>query len=191
MERPSILLDVDGVVNANRGHTTEWAFEPQFRSNKASGGYLLNLSREMARALESLNCDIHWLTTWAEHADANIATHFQEGTDFNWRNLPVLANPNSDHLHFGAYYGAHWKPKAVMDFLAQPGPPVVWIDDDARGYMDMPWEHFGWTLDPHDRLLVVSPYHHTGISREDIATIREWLTGRGHTDLLTPPVAAE
>jgi hypothetical protein len=175
--RPMILLDVDGVCNrlSGPGSEEDWAWEPMFYSTDASGRFPLHLSREMADALFLLGADIHWLTTWDYHANFNIGSHF------HWPTLPVLAGPGSPTLNFGMF-GTHWKPAAVVKLLRDPGPPVVWIDDDVRYYVDLPYEHAlgeGEVLDPHDRLLAVGPAPHAGISKANVAEIQEFLRGRG------------
>lgn len=178
--RPILVCDVDGCLNPcpfNPTTTRDWVWEPQFTSDEPSGSFPLNLSREMADAITALNCDLRWLTTWGHHAHRNM------GARFGWPQYPVAAGPGDPGLVLPFGYWKHtslWKPRAVFDLLAEPGPPVVWIDDDIRGYLDINYEDLlGRELDPHDRLLAVAPVYDTGITRMHLEMVREWLAGRG------------
>ena len=167
----TILLDIDGVSNPVRflpQDSSDWQFEPSFKSTKASGGFTLNLSREMAAAILGLGCDIRWLTTWGHHAHFNIGMHF------DWINYPVLAEPPESSGMYGGGSDWLWKPRAVMDFLKDPGDKVVWIDDDADDYVDH-WQKHGLVLDPHNRLLVICPETNIGLTRDHIKRIDEFL----------------
>ena len=168
-----LLLDVDGVLNPcpfSIDRSSEWIFEQPFKSTKASGGFTLNLSREMGKAIEELDYNIRWLTTWAHHAHVNIGMHF------DWISHQVLAEPPEASYNM---YGCTssdwlWKPRAVMEFVKDPGDKVVWIDDDANEFID----HFdknGLTLDPHERLLIISPITDVGLTKSDLGRIREFL----------------
>lgn len=166
-----ILLDIDGVLNPSPfapHDSPDWKFEPQLKSSKASGGFTLNLSREMAGAILGLGCDIQWLTTWGHHA------HFNVGMHFDWINYPVLAEPPESRGMYGGSTDWLWKPRAVMDFLKNPGDKVIWVDDDADYYVAH-WSEHGLVLDPHNRLLVVCPDTDTGLTKAHIESIREFL----------------
>ena len=179
--RPILLLDVDCVLAPspfNRATTRDWLWEPPIVSDEISGGFTLHLSREMAAEVVGLGCDIRWLTTWAHDASRNIGAHF------GWPEHPVAATPKSPGLDLPFSYWKHiplWKPRAAFDILANPGPPVVWIDDDIGTFLDLPYEsRLGRELDPHDRLLAIAPVYDTGITRAHIAEVREFLAGRGY-----------
>lgn len=167
MAKPIILLDVDGVLNPcpfKAERSPGWAFEPTFRSNERSGRWPLNVSKEMAQELLSITDDIRWLTTWCDQAHPNIG-----GPVFGWPEFPVL----QDHRKFSRNF--FWKPANVQDVTREPGPPVIWIDDDSAGYVEACTLE---SLDPHGRLLVITPECDIGLTREHFARIREWLADR-------------
>lgn len=177
MDKPIILLDIDDVVNAlEPEENKDWWFDKDFRSDPASGNFRLRLSQEMADALWALNCDIRWLTTWTQTVDfANLNI----GRAFGWPKLPALSMRD---LPFGGLGAGDndWKQLWVREVCKDPGPPVVWIDDDANYFV----RHLGdlgvkdglkW-LDPHGRLFIVCPKVDVGIRKDDIEKIRAHLT---------------
>lgn len=165
MDKPILLLDVDGVLNPcpfDKNRSSDWAFEKTFRSTLASGGFNLNLSWEMGQALLGLGCEIVWLTTWIldwDHANENI------GRAFGWAEKKV---PEVTREQF-------WKILEVKRILAEPGPKVVWIDDDALNFLEL-FED-GADLDPHSRLLVVCPDSSVGLTKAHLQEIKEFLDG--------------
>lgn len=163
--RPILLLDVDGVLNPVPFTTTwssDWEFLPEFISSEESGMWPLNVSAEMAMAITDLGCDVRWLTTWGDHAHDNI------GAAFGWRLLPVVAQP--DRRSFS------WKVKAATEILSEPGPPVVWIDDDIAEFA---CRTDFTTIDPHKRLITVCPKTNVGLTRSHISYIAERLQAHG------------
>lgn len=164
--KPIILLDVDGVLNPapfKASWSPDWKFEPTARSCQESGGWPLNLSKEMGRAILDLNCEIRWLTTWIKNGDfanPNI------GARLDWPRLSIcpVQRKMSENIF--------WKPLAVKEFLENPGPKVVWIDDEADTLRDI------FTLDeldPHRRLLVINPEPFEGLTKEQLNTIQVFL----------------
>lgn len=168
METPIILLDVDGVLNPcpfdKHPRGLEWKFEPTFRSCADSGGFPLNLSKEMGQALLDLKCEIRWLTTWIR--DADLANK-NIGSALGWERQRVCA------ITLRGLSDYYWKPRYVKELLKDPGPRVVWIDDDADGYA----QHFDeGELDPHNRLLIICPECDIGITHDHIDTIKLFLS---------------
>lgn len=167
MDTPIILLDVDGVLNPcpfnKHPRGLEWKFEPEFRSSVESGRWPLNLSKEMGQALLDLKCEVRWLTTWIRDEDF---ANKDIGPALGWehqRVCKISVRGMSDHW---------WKPRTVKELLQSPGPKVIWIDDDADGFA----QHFDeGELDPHNRLLIISPESDIGITREHIDTIKLFL----------------
>lgn len=164
IKRPILLMDIDGVLNPapfDMNLSTDWFFEPSFRSDKASGEFILNLSREMGKAIMSLNAEIFWLSTWIKDIDSanpNIGKHM------GWPNLPILPTINRN------LNGGSFKREAVKEFIKDPGPEVFWIDDDAE---------FIWKkdrpdcIDLHNRLNIVSPNSMVGLSWSEFFKIKE------------------
>jgi hypothetical protein len=163
--KPILLLDVDGVLNPISFSSTDsfdWKFEAPFRSSEESGGWTLNLSKEMGQAIQSLDCEIRWLTTWildADFANAEI------GSALGWERLALC--PFVKHKS-----DPWWKPRAVKDLLQHPGPKVVWADDDINIFLQFFEDD---ELDPHNRLLAICPDPTVGLTKDDIDTIKEFL----------------
>lgn len=166
MNKSILVIDVDGCLNPvpfDPAMSSDWKFEPTFCSSQESGGWPLNLSREMGQTLTDLNCEIKWLTTWILDADfANI----EIGSALKWKRL--------NHCPFKqqGFTDIWWKPRAVKELLKDPGPKVVWIDDDINIFL----QNFEiGELDPHNRLLAICPFPAIGITKNDIDVIKEFL----------------
>ena len=164
MDKPIILLDVDGVLNPcpwKPEDSPDWKFEPRWPSSTESGAFPLSLSKEMGQALADLNCQIRWLTTWILTEDfANP----EIGKRLGWDRLPVC------HIE-RRFSDNYWKPTAVQKILETEGPKVVWIDDDADYYAQV----FDGISDPFGRLLIICPDSHVGLTRDHIDTIKVFL----------------
>lgn len=165
MTKPILLLDVDGVLNGLGGPEAlcpDWKWNAPFHSSLESGGFKLTLSREMGDAIRALDLDVRWLTTWREHANPEV------GARLGWGLLPV-ANREVEQDRFGSLVIDRGKGHAAKVLLANPGPPVVWIDDDA------PWIGVA-NLDPHGRLVAtIQPDYLAGLSRAEIDRVRDVL----------------
>lgn len=164
--KPIIPLDIDGVLNPcpfNAERSKDWLFEPEFRSSPESGRFLLNLSKEMGQALLDLDCHIRWLTTWIldeDQANPNI------GAALGWPKLPII--PIAPHGPSDFF----WKPRAIKTLLENPGPKVIWIDDDINSFL----QHFQPdVLDPHKRLLTIVPESDIGLTKAHINIIKEFI----------------
>lgn len=119
MERPLILLDVDGVINDIEGvglrneHWGTHAFE--------SHGYTLLVPDFMPTLIQTL-CEVgevRWCTTWRNRANDEIATFL--GID----QLLVIDDGTSSRF-------VDWKAAAAHDVAADAlanGRRVLWIED--------------------------------------------------------------
>lgn len=67
-----------------------------------------------------------------------------------------------------------WKPQAVFNFLRNPGGKVVWIDDEVDLFI-ADFIELGVDIDPHGRLLTICPECDVGLTREHIASIKEFI----------------
>ncbi len=161
--KPLIWLDVDGVVNRLSRVTVDphsFQFEPEFIYEDEYVRVALNLSRQMGEALAALDCEIIWLSSWVRRAD--------------WAN-PII----SPRLGFGElpYPDPHnpiwaeqpvslYKQLVAREWLREPGPPVFWIDDDVDLLYDS-------KLDPHARVTQVCTDSTVGLTRAQVADIRD------------------
>jgi hypothetical protein len=164
-DKPLLFADIDGCFNPvpfRAVVSKDWKWERTFRSNADSGGFNLNLSSEMGAAIESLGCDITWLTTWIvgqDHANPNV------GKALGWELKPYPIIPEDPYIF--------WKVMYMKDVLAQPGPKVIWIDDEATEFSELFSDQ--WDLDPHNRLLIINPETDIGITKDHIDTMKVFL----------------
>lgn len=170
--KPIIVLDIDGVLNTfvpEGERTADWKWDPEFRSDRDSGRFLLNLSTQMAREIEKLG-ELRWLTTWiynGDQANPNVGAHF----GWNLPLLEILPDPNPGSPRIFQRADPWWKSRAINNLLKEEGPPVVWIDDDIQHFID-----FGPDVeDPHLRLFCVCPEADVGITRSHIEMIKKHL----------------
>lgn len=171
--KPLLLLDVDGVLNPCPYHpdrSRDWEDFELYASSEESGRRALSLSKSMGQALLALECDIQWLTFWvrdADHANPEV------GARLGWPTLPVAPF----ELRLSDYV---WKFSAVRRLLQEPGPALVWVDDNADTDLhwvrqsDVLWDR----LDPHGRLLAVSPVTNAGLTKAHVEQIKDWLAAR-------------
>lgn len=176
-DRPTIYLDIDGCLNPVPFHpdsSSDWQFGPEFGhlgvdlDTLEPKCFLLNLSQEMARALEALECTIKWLTTWVKYDDKTAPIRRALGWDRmdSLDDLSHVVRRSDDN---------RWKLNSIRQVLAQPGAPVVWIDDELDRFLDGCVRE---ELDPHHRLITLCPDLHVGITREALEVIKARLAAR-------------
>lgn len=152
MTKPYLFLDIDGVLNSFGGGV--WGDEQEYElSPFGEGPFVVTLSNRMAIAINSLDCELWWTTTWQTEAymvGDIIGLHGQ-----------VL---NLDR-------GMGWKRGAVERHLDADPRPFVWFEDETGGY--------GTNNDKHmDHLpprFVWNPSIVTGITPMVIEQAREFL----------------
>jgi len=130
VDKPLLLLDVDGVINDVEMLIHLHGFEPEARAAEMdrlgldeieSHGYHVVIPRYMPELIQALDAraEIVWLTTWRLRANDDIAPHLGVGP------YPAL-DPHGSALDFA------WKPEAartpIADALAA-GRDVIWIED--------------------------------------------------------------
>ncbi|MFI1977716.1 hypothetical protein [Streptomyces wedmorensis] len=133
MKRPLLFLDVDGPLNP-------YAAQPERRPDgyttirvPRDGGTDVErvglsvrrplrvwLNPEHGRALQRLDYELCWATTWMDDANRWIA--------------PVLGLPELPYVDFGdALFrdrpdGVHWKTAPLLEYA--DGRPFAWVDDE-------------------------------------------------------------
>jgi hypothetical protein len=150
-----IFIDVDGVLNADRGY--EGYFDTSamgflLKLNKAHAEWLLELS-------ESTGAELCWGTTWEDHANEYIG--------------PAIGLPELPVAHFASkrernWFGfAKWKADGVIE-LAN-GEPFAWFDDESTigEYLD---KNHG---DLNYYFCHVSPL--LGLRKKHIESVRSWI----------------
>lgn len=165
-DKPLLLLDVDGVLNALK------ADMPEGWRRGVYNGYTLSWNPEVTNRLALWHTtglvEIQWLTTWTHDADALLADD--------------MGLPRSLVTH--SYYHENpkppqkfslpfewWKLSHAIDIVAeQPSRRIVWIDDD-HGY-DRQAIDF---VKANPQILAVQPNPYDGVSMAQLDMVEAWL----------------
>lgn len=156
--KPILLIDVDGVINFT-GNSC-WPVAKQAKVMHEKRKYLITWSPVVVEKLnlwfDSGLAEIRWLTTWDKYAQDNLAPalglrHFELARD------PV-ENIDKDVA-------------ADRTVLAEPGRPIVWIDDDVSYYVRR--IRSNWMA--KNTTLIVQPDTRIGLTPEQLATIESFL----------------
>jgi|AACY02.2.fsa_nt_gi hypothetical protein len=158
---PVWLLDVDGVVNANRPGWSEAPYSGQmfargqwwpFRWSPSLVGFI-------RRIVESERAEVRWATTWNEHARELEAL-------FRLPRLPVaFPEPQGDDFPAG-------KLQAALRVVEEEQRSLVWTDDDAIPAVGP----FRARLDAAEHgFLPISPRPNRGLRPEHASAIEEFL----------------
>lgn len=163
--RPVILLDVDGVLNAvPHWDPTARGFQ-DFKMKTCATYYDITHSQQMADRLSALDADIVWLTTWEDRANEWIAPLF------GWPELPVI---------FGGeewYRPGWWKSTVAEKFIGEDPRPFIWIDDDLRHATPSELEWINWYDENGYKNLLVAPDTHVGITPFQIDCMEKFIEG--------------
>ena len=177
--RPTWLLDIDGVLNADAHRPPPgdlWARRDWHRvrvySTTDNTTYELLYAQPVVDAINRIHtaglADIVWHTSWqhdAHRVAARLGLHYDPG-------FAVLDAPELHTWRHGRASG-WWKVPAVRRWAhTHPHTPLVWTDDEA-----------GRRLDPRDRAellitrptLVVSPNGRGGLGPVELAGIETFL----------------
>lgn len=143
---PVLFLDIDGVLNALGGQT-DW--DDTFTIDLPP--YRLALSRQMADAINALDADIVWCTTWQDDAHM-VGNHI---------------GISADYLRLGR----GWKRQAVEDYMADTPRPFLWFEDAQFKYgmeSQLAMDH----LPPR---FLCNPNPLIGITQQDIQNAQQWM----------------
>lgn len=169
-QRPLLLLDVDGVLNAVT--VTDPPSWGDWQVTKAEG-FSIRWSPSMIAALTRLSerVEMRWLTTWWDMTDL-----------LAFLGLPSMevANTREEYLRRGG--PLDWWKLPVVQRVYGESRPVIWIDDDLR--FDRPAMAWVRSL-PADTFCAVSPDTYTGLVPEAISDIEAWLDTSRHAEGLT------
>jgi hypothetical protein len=186
---PLVLLDVDGVLNAVDAHPDPRVWPDWQRGRAAAGGrqWPIAWSPTVVRAVLSWRelADVRWLTTWGSLAngalrellglpelpvagappdrDAGAVSEAASGS------LAAVTPAAPDELT-----GRWWKFDVVRELVrAEPGRPVVWLDDDLAGQREIrTW------MTERTSCLLVSPTPRTGLRPDDLELVTRFLAER-------------
>lgn len=164
-----IYLDVDGVINAydgmlktpkeGHGGWDEW-------DSRVAMGFTICFSHELLRELERLaerdDVEVRWLTTWREHAAAELCT----ALDLQGAKWAVTPDDHQNLDHWG-----WWKLHALQrDWDGESR--VVWVDDDLK--YDSGAQRWLSQQDS-DKVLEISPETHLGLTRVELEAIKKFI----------------
>lgn len=143
-----LALDIDGVLKPSVPMSTS----PRWVRVRSDWQGSFDIDFDLIKAINGLDVDIVWLTTWFE--DAPEA--------FNGLiDAPVLRMPTQRHN------SSWWKHQALRYYLDQHDyERVVWCDDDIATYNPPPLPVAELRISPHPL---------TGLAQRDIASITTWL----------------
>ncbi|MBL1077277.1 hypothetical protein JK358_23020 [Nocardia sp. 2] len=142
--RPLLFLDVDGPLLPFGGPNAK------------------TVDPHLGPLLRALPCELVWATTWMDEANLHLTPILGLPT------LPVMQWPDTPDDGIDAWFGLHWKTRALVDRAA--GGAFVWVDDEIRD-SDREWvaaNHGGRAL-----LHRVDP--RIGLRVADFEVIRAWL----------------
>lgn len=137
MEKPLLLLDVDGPLNPYAAKPTKrpegydtHRFHPKgFEYGK---GLRVWLNQTHGPKLLDLGYEIVWCTAWENEANVYIGPHIE------LPELPVINFGSANPVILGAEvsYNAelHWKTGRIAYVMAKQYPkrPFIWVDDEVR-----------------------------------------------------------
>lgn len=152
-----IYQDVDGVLNVQ---ASTWG--DSLSAEKASphgGSFTIKWSPAMIGALNELDVEFVWLTTWCEEADKYIKPMM--GIAHPTR----VVGPLDGELVFPSMA---WKHEALLADLAQNPGPFIWLDDETNAWHQAAAEAMGG--------IAPNIYYKTGITPQIMETIQEYIS---------------
>lgn len=147
----ALLLDVDGVLIPFGPPHDGWGDWGRHGDRED-----IVLSRQMVDAVQALDADVHWLTSWMHSANTILAPIL------DWPPMPVLEKQTLRRW---------WKLVAVEEFVRNaPHARIAWVDDDLDEYADEVDDAIGPLVDA-GRLLLVCTDSRIGLTRTDLDRI--------------------
>lgn len=178
--KPSIFLDIDGVVNIVSKRQGNLDKLPHLRVwNKWETievtSYPITYSPELVSHLNRISekAEIVWLTTWKEEAVNDFAPAVGLN-DFRLIDPTGATDPWGTAASFkGNPENRWWKLNGVLEHITSTGAPFVWIDDELRSPMRNYVKQVASSFNVPNLLFV--PYETMGIDSEHINRIDEFI----------------
>lgn len=175
MDKPVLLIDVDGVLNPysmKHNKISKLGFTKQIVTVPADEFHpelnlTVVLNKNLAKELLSLDeyYDLVWCTTWNHHANDILAKLL------DFPKLPVLEL--SPPTGYNSYDELFWKTSQVHDAFSKglyKGRRFAWLDDDLSRKDRVFFNHtYG---DDFHKLMIIFPG--LGFTLNDKSTLVEW-----------------
>jgi len=168
-DKPLMLLDIDGVLNAYRyrpaesvlpvgGYEDLTEFDVYVDEDRSYRFWTSpTLISELKEIASSGLVEVAWLTTWENRANLKVCPVL---------GLPVFPVAAGQYGRFSDYY---WKPRAAVEAI-ELGRPIVWVDDVEIRSTER--EAFAESGLPH---LLIAPDPEFGLTRGDMSSIRDFI----------------
>ena len=158
------MLDVDGVLNANR---PGWGAAPRKATAFADGTawtmrYAPALIGRISTLVKSSAVDVRWSSTWCPHTD-QLARVFG-------LNFPAAFGDRPSNKTW-----AELKVEAATDVLAA-GKSLIWTDDDEVDAARTLFPALA-NAEADGRALLIAPRSNRGLQPEDLDRIEHFLKG--------------
>lgn len=166
--RPLLLLDFDGPLNPHRADGIPPGYE-RHEITEGAKTWCVLLNQQHGVELNALaeTFDLVWATSWEHGANRLLSPLLGLPND-----LPTILWPARTPVRRGS-----WKTPYVAEWVGDR--PFVWIDDEVG---------------PDDQLAFAEPLQlvhradaGTGLTAEDFAAIRAWMSGKPFADKVFRP----
>lgn len=161
VDRPLLFLDVDGPLLpfGEPGDRYPNHPAPDAESNNPLPA---RLDPALGPLLSALPCELIWATTWMHDANRSVSPLLGLPT------LDVLDRPDSTDDRVDAWFGLHWKTRALVHRAG--GRPFIWVDDEI-GDGDREWVAANHSA----RALLHCVDARMGLRPSDFAVFFDWL----------------
>lgn len=174
MRAPVLLLDVDGVVQAP-GLRHEWPDARPVtvrlagdRFPRTAGSFPITISDDLFRAIEALDIEVWWATSWAEEnaIQGLIEQVAMRAVAPRLAASRVLSHPVRE---LGAgLLPAHWKTTGMIRPALEADPrPFILADDVFAGHTYQ--QMLSWYVDDNLPRLYIQPDPRRGLTHEHLA----------------------
>lgn len=170
--RPLVLLDVDGVINAlSHKHYGSWDDYVTTTAHAQGRDWPITYSPTVVAWLDSLDehAEVQWLTTWEDWAPSSLAPSVGLPSGCMW---PVFGRQAEARYtgKFGDSANFWWKYELVKLEHADTDRRIVWLDDDLNYYYDArDWAN------ARPNTLAVGTDANSGITQENMDAVDAFL----------------
>lgn len=170
---PVLFLDVDGVLNSSLD-CCPWPDVETSIVKHPDVYFALRIvhSKALGAALNNLDIEIRWLTTWGVQANKLISPLYGLPT-----NLKVEASPE-DFIHLNEDLNLYlstvdvdWKFEAIKRFAEREAKPFIWIDDEAIAGKEEALASIAEDI----KYMEIQPVDEVGLMQTDIDRIAKFI----------------